>query len=292
MQNNATLNCLYTDYSTGRLEKKKFEGMIFETIYKKVPRLAGFRKEDLEDFISWLYPHISRAVDNYHAIGSSFEAYINSLVHLAAKKYRWERNRGYNAETAVMISQIPEMYACEREFGYSEYLESPMVQVQTQEQKQKKAKNTRQLLMLVLKCCRHVSDDFLEKISQELGMEPEALKVMIDRLNDSRKKREARAELMRKQANRWFCHCLFYERTLQLTEGDPLVVQRIKKKLEHCRNRQAKYREQLAKILLDPSNAQIAELLGVSKGTVDATLYTFKRRLAKDLDNKNNHMLN
>jgi len=289
MQNNATLNCLYTDYSTGRLEKKKFEEMIFKTIYKKIPRLAGFRKEDHEDFISWLYPRISRAVDNYHVMGSSFEAYINSLVHMAAKEYRLERNRDYNAETAAMISQIPEMYACERAIGYSDYLAST-VQVQTQEQKN--VKNSRQLLMLTLKCCRYISADFLEKISQKLEMEPETLGAMINRLNKNRKKREARAELVRNLANRWFYRCLFYERTLQLTKENPLVAQRIRKQLEQCRGRLAKAREQLAKMSLDPSNAQIAELLGVTKGTVDAALYTYKKRLANGRNNKNNHILN
>ena len=292
MQNNATLNCLYTDYSTGRLEKKNFEGMIFKTIYKKIPRLAGFKKEEHEDFISWLYPRISRAIDNYHAVGSSFEAYITNLVHMAAREYRLRQNRGYNAEIAAMISQIPEMYACEKEFEYSGYLEAPAVQTQMQEYEQKNVKKSRGLLMLILKCCRYVSGDFLDKISQELEMEPETLSAMINRLTEGRKKREAGADLLRKRANYWFCRCLFYEKTLQSTKENPLVVQKMKKRLGHSRDRLARIREQLAKVSLDPSNAQIAELLGVTKGTVDAALFSYKKRLAKNLNNKNRHMLN
>jgi len=293
MQNNATLNCLYTDYSTGRLEKKNFEGMIFKTIYKKIPHLTGFGKEDYEDFISWLYPRISRAVDNYHATGSSFDAYINSLVHMAIKEYRFKRNRGYNAEIAAMTSQIPEMYACEREFGYSGYLETSELQTPEQGKRgQKSLKKSRQLLMLILKCCRHVSDDFLETISLKLEVEPEVLRVMVNRLNETRKKQEAKAERIRRWINCCFFRCLSYERMLQLTKGNPLVAERTRRRLEHYRGRLAKAREQLARVPLDPSNAQIAKILGVKKGTVDATLYTMKKRLANDLSNKNKHMLN
>jgi len=50
----------------------------------------------------------------------------------------------------------------------------------------------------------------------------------------------------------------------------------VKVRLERGRERLANLRERLAKRLPDPSNSQIAKLLGISKGTVDSVLYRLK----------------
>ncbi|MCL2600110.1 MAG: hypothetical protein FWD88_02900 [Treponema sp.] len=290
MQKNKTLNGLYADYSAGRLEKKTLEGMIFRVLYKKITSLPGLGKEDLEDFISWLYPRISRAIDNYHSMGSSFAAYINTLVHMASKEYRSQQARCYNAELAALITQVSDMYACESEAEYLEYGETTSRQAQTQNQKN--ARNSRQLLILLLKCCRFVSGDFLEKVSCKLGVKPEALSVMVDLLNESRKKREANVGALRKLANRQLCRCLFYENILSQIKDNPIVAQRVKKQRDQWRKRLGKTRERLARLPADPSNAKIAELLGLSKSTVDTVLYTLRVRWGNNLNDKNKHILN
>jgi len=299
MQTTMPLNCLYADYSAGRLDRKKFEGMIFGAITKRKFRLPGFGKEDYEDFVSWLYPRISRAIDSYHTIGSSFDAYINTSIRLAAKEYRWRELRSNNAEAAAWIAQLPDMYACEREFEYYEVadIQPPYAQIALQAEMLGNIKNSRQLLILILKCCRYVSNDFLDKISPKLGMEAEALNGMIDRLKECRKKREARMDSLRELANRQFCRCLFYERTLQLTKDNIVATRRIKVQLGYYRNKLGKTRERLANLRLDPSNAQIAKLLGLTKGAVDATLHTLKRRyvgvkLNVGQTDKDKHILN
>jgi len=274
MKTNATLNRLYMDYSAGRLEKKKFEGIVFKAIYKKFPRLPGLGKEDYEDFISGLYPRISRAVDNYSEMGSAFDVYINTAVLLSAKEYRMRQARGYNAEAAAWVTQIPEMFAHEREPGIPDFAEA----VSLRAKRQGKARNSRQLLILALKCCRYISDDFLERISRRLDMDPEALRKMLDHLNESRARREARAESFRNQVNSQFCRCLYYERNLRSLQENPIAAQRMKKKIENSRSKLCRMRERLSRLPLDPSNAQIAALLGITKGAVDAVLHTLKTR--------------
>jgi len=299
MQKTVSLNCLYADYVAGRLEKGKFEGMIFEAISEKKYRLCGLGKEDYEDFVSWLYPRISRAIDNYHSMGASFEAYMNKLIHMAAKEYRWQHLRHYNTEIAAWTTQIPDMYANEMELEYCRGSEVADVQSTYAPQAEVpwNIRNSRQLLILILKCCRYVSNDFIENISPRLGMTPDALIDMIDRLKERREKREAQVDALRELANYQFCRCLFYERTLYLAKDTPLVAQRIKAKLEYWRRKLDRTRERLGKLYLDPSNAQIAEALGLTKGAVDAALHTLKttRRMRiqfHDKGAKDKHMLN
>ena len=276
MQNSVTLNRRYVDYGAGRLERKIFEGLIFESILKTIPCLPGLRKEDREDFFSWLYPRISAAVDRYRDVGSTFEAYLRGLVRLSAKEYRRRQTRARNAEAAAWIAEVPRAYAVEAGGARLDGLEA------ARKRGRGNAKNSRQLLMLTLKCCRHVSNDFVEKISGQVGMEPDALRALMDRLKENRKKREGQLETLRELANLQLCRRLFYERTLQMTRNDPEAAGRIKKRLEGCRKKLGKTRERLAKTRADPSNAQIAEVLGVTKGAVDSALHALKARWGID----------
>jgi DNA-directed RNA polymerase specialized sigma24 family protein len=273
MHHSCSLNDLYEQYTAGSLEKKDFEGAIFKKIQDNVRRfgLLGLNREDGDDFISWLYLRISRAINAYQDTGSSFETYIGNLVHLSAKEYRSRQIRGFFQEASAWIAHIPDMYACEHEAEYHEYgTEDP--------QNRFKLKNPRQLLILILKCSGHISPDFLEKIAPQLGMDSQTLFQMTGRLKEQREKRERDLLLMRERVNRQFYRCILFEKKLQSAEAGSIISQRLEKKLEQGRERLFKTRNRLIRTRLDPSNRQIAQLLGVSKGTVDSVLYNLKTR--------------
>ena len=275
MLDTTLLDSLYDNYSAGRLEKKAFEGKIYQAITEKNFRLPGFGKEDYEDFLSWLYPRISRTIDSYQRIGSSFESYISTVVRMSAREYRERQIHRCIAEAAAWSTQIPAWYALEAESGYFECLEINGTKEVTEA---KRTRNSRQILILVLKCCRHISDDFLEKISRNIGMEVEVLRSMLDNLKKSREKREAKMEALQKFANHLLCRSLFHQKALVLAKDNLILAQKIKWRLARCQGRLAQARERLARLRADPSNAQIAELLGITKGAVDAALHSLKTR--------------
>jgi hypothetical protein len=274
-----TLNELYEKYTDGLLTKEALEGAIFRIIKKNIYRLglSGWNREEREDFISSLYPRISRAINKYQETGSSFEIYINTLIRLSAKEYCANAARSYVKETAAWITQIPDMYAAENETEYHEHFRA-----KTEEPA--KIKNPRQLLILLLKCSNHVSTDFLEKVSPRLGIEPAALNVMIDRLKRQREKRTTEVSLMRERISSQLYRCIFYQKELETLTEDTITAQRLKKRLEHGRIRLKKMRRRLTRAHLNPSNLQIAKLLGLSKGTVDSVLYNLKAQAALSAD--------
>jgi len=270
MQTLCTLNELYADYAAGLMNKKEFEGSIFKTIRENVHcfGLVGWNREDSDDYISSLYMRISRAIDTYEDTGASFESYIGSMVRLTSREYRSRQMRGYCEETAAWIAHIPEMFLCENEIEYDEHI--------TETEGLTNLNTPRQLLILILKCSNHITADFLEKISPKLGLEPDALNAMIDNLKRQQEKRATDMITLREKLNRQFYRCILCEKKLQTLLPDSSLAQRLKRQLKTGRSRLEKTRKQLAHSRIDPSNAQIAKQLGISKGTVDSVLYNLR----------------
>jgi len=277
MRNTISLNGLFADYAAGLLERRKLEGEIFRTVKENVRHLANWNREDNDEYLSWLYPRISQAIGTYRETGSSFETYISSIVRMTAREFRSRKARAYLAESAAWMSVLPDMYTSEEppEYAYAE------------EETRAKPLHPRQLLILILKCCCSVSDDFLERAASMTGIPWEELYRMVSILRKFRETREQCNATLQEKVNYQFYRCIFYEKRLSALPENSIAAQRIKAKLERGRDRLGNLRERLAKRRsLDPSNRQIAKLLGLSKGTVDSVLYRLKT-----LGNKNDEII-
>ncbi|MDR2576308.1 MAG: hypothetical protein LBC52_07695 [Treponema sp.] len=272
MQSTISLNGVFAEYSAGLLEKKILEGEIFRAIKESVCHLVNWDRADNDEYLSWLYPRISQAIGSYRETGSSFETYIGSMVRMTAKEFRSRKFRSYVSEYAAWMSALPDMYTHE----------DPPEYVCVEEEANPKPEKPRQLLILILKCCCYVSDDFLERAAPRLGIPAEELKRMVRILKKFREKREQCNIDLQEKANYQFYRCMFFEKRLKTMPENSISAQRLKDRLEHSRNRLANIRERLAKRLPDPSNSQIAKLLGISKGTVDSVLYRLKVMGNKD----------
>jgi DNA-directed RNA polymerase specialized sigma24 family protein len=276
MQSTIPLNGLFADYSAGLLEKRELEGEIFKAIKEDMRRLSNWNRADNDDYLSWLYPRISHAIGAYRETGSSFETYIGSLVRMTAKEYHSRKVRSYLTESAALMSISLDMYTHDDSPEYA----------RVEEAAGPRKCNPRQLLILILKCCCYVSDDFLERASPILGIQPEKLNDMVSSLRKQGEKRELCNEYLQERVNYQFCRCIFYEKRLKSLPENCIAAQRTRDKLERGRERLARLRKRLAKRLPDPSNVQIARLLGISKGTVDSVLYRLKF-----LNNKDNEII-
>jgi len=266
MRKTISLNGFFADYSAGLLEKKDLEGEIFRTIKENIRRLANWDKADNDEYLSWLYPRISHAIGAYRETGSSFETYIGSLVRMTAKEFRSRKVRTYLAESAAWTSVFPDMFACENRPEYACIEENSGI----------KFDKPRQLLILILKCCCYVSEDFIERAAPRLGVPPEELGRMVAVLKKLMVKRERDNVLLQEKANYQFCRCIFYEKRLKSLPENSIIAQRTRDRLERGRERLLSLRKRITESPPDPSNNQIAKLLGISKGTVDSVMYRLK----------------
>jgi RNA polymerase sigma factor (sigma-70 family) len=261
----------------GLLKKKDLEAAVFKAMQKDICRCIppGWNRDDYNDFVSWFYFRLDRAIDSYRETGSSFENYIGTMIRMAAREYRTRQYRNDIAESAAWMVQIPDMNVCEEAPEYNE----PLISKGEEASKLPEIiKTPRQLLILILKCCSYISDNFLERIIPILEVEPEALNKMIRILKAQRENREEEIRMLRERVNCQFHRCILYEKNLRAAAEGSNAERRFKIRLERGRKRLNKMRRQLARIRLDPSNCQIAELLGLSKGTVDSILYSVKLR--------------
>jgi DNA-directed RNA polymerase specialized sigma24 family protein len=280
-----SLNGHYDRYSAGLLEKKDFEVLLFNAIREEISdtNLPGWEKGECDDYMSWLYPRISKAIDTYRETGSSFEVYIRTMVRLTIKEYFVRRTRSHVAESVAWNTSVSDMYAFDNEPEYDCTVSEKPGEEKTD--RSETVKNPRQLLILVLKCSNYISDDFAEKISSRLGIPHGELSGMINLMREKRAERIKKLELLREKINSLFCRCMVHEKNLSLMTNETAVLQ-TKKRLERGKNRLAKMRQKLSRLRPNPSNAQIAKLLGISKGTVDASLFYLKKQWNRK--NKNN----
>ena len=281
MRESFSLNELYARYTGGLLGKKKFEGIIFRTILadRRHFNLHRWREDDCGDFVSWLYPRLSKAIDSYRYTGASFETYLGAVVRLSAREYRSRMTANKITEYVSWTTRFSDEYVCQTE---PEYFEHESVSASEITLPLKKA--PRQFLILILKCYYYMSEDMLDRIAPLAGIEKEYLKEMLDKLRALRIKRDEDLHSLRERIHCQFYRCIIYEKKLAGMPEDSVMFLRMKAQIKRARQRLAAMRKRLAGIRSDATNRQIAETLGIAKGTVDCSLYVLKNRWNNDLD--------
>ncbi|MDR0629651.1 MAG: hypothetical protein LBG24_08475 [Treponema sp.] len=269
MQKIVSLNELLRQYTQGDLPKKDFEGCIFTFVLENRRRFRLFTwdKDTCVDFLCWLYPRMSRAIDAYQDMGASFEAYIASLVYWSAREYRSRQAAHDLTEHAFWEARAEDMNPCENEPVYLEPLSAI-----------KPVSNPRQTLMLLLKMYFFLSEDHIARIAPAIGIEKAHLQRLIDEL---RKRRLARDEELRGLNERIQCQyyrCVVLKKKLEVTLEGSAQHEKIKGQLERAQTRYNTMRKRLASMGHYATNREVAEVLGIPKGTVDSSLYAIKRK--------------
>jgi hypothetical protein len=271
MQQLICLNDLYRQYSLRVLEKKKLEEAIFKSAidtYDKY-RPYDWDRDEYIEYLCWLYPRLNRAIDNYKETGASFESYINAMIHWSAKEYRFRLADHYTTEYAAWLLHSEEMQVRDIEPAYGESETKPAARPPS---------NPRQMMILILKCYYFVSDDFLERIAPQMGLEKEFICRMIDKLRVIRVKREENIFHLRERIHCQFYRCITYEKRLLAASEDTAHYAKMKSRIERARSRLSAMRKRLASTKLEPTNRQIGDILGISKGAVDAGFHALKNR--------------
>jgi DNA-directed RNA polymerase specialized sigma24 family protein len=272
MQNLLPLNDLFRQYAWGDMDKKKLEGRIFEYVLTNYRRFCVYDwdKDEYADYLCWLYPRMSRAIDNYQETGSSFEAYIGALVRWSAREYRSRLADHHITESAAWTLRLSELPVHNSEPEYPQ-----------PEQQREKVVNPRQILLLLLKSYYFVSEDFIGRIAPCLGMEKEELGGIVHKLRELRTDRDEEIRGLRERIHCQFYRCITFEKRLNAVPESSAHYAKMKSRLARARVRLGAMRKRLAGIRLDATNRQIAEVLGIPKGTVDSNLSALRQRMRR-----------
>ena len=276
MQKISSLSEMYSEYTLGRMSRKNLEGSIFEYLMDNFERYNWFRgdREKWTDFVSWLYPRLSRAIDYYKETGASFDAYISAIVQWSCKEYRTREAEHYTTEFVCWKARAEEMMAYSNEAEYADdpdpepEILSPLIDIKP-----------RHILILLLKSYFYVTDDFLNRVVAATGMKKEQLCKMIDKLHQLRVKREERIHQLQERIHSQYYRCLAFEKRLSCTYEGTAKHEKLKSCLERAHQRYGAIRRRLGGIRKDATNQQVADILNIPRGTVDSALHSIRVKL-------------
>jgi hypothetical protein len=283
------INSFYEQYKAGVFDKRELEAKIFQYVLEN-PEYFGLyfykNKDERADFLCWLYPRMNKSIDRFEQGNACFDTYINSLVRYADKEFRGKRGLRYETETAVWDESAYEMMAAEEEAVYSPGSDA---QLELQEKSEKalckngrtdkRISNPRQTLILLLKSYYFVTDDFIARIAPSLGMSQKEIFEMIDALHSMRLEKEEKIRALKERCFSQHFRCISIEKRLHNTDKDSVYYKTLTDKIKMHRTRLIRMRQRLKNMRIDASNSQVAQVLGVSKGTVDANLFAVKKRM-------------
>ncbi|MFP3088740.1 hypothetical protein LQZ21_00255 [Treponema sp. TIM-1] len=261
------LNTLFEKYRSGILDKKQLEGQIFQFVldnYKQF-HLFQWKRDDCIDYLCWLYPRISKAIDKYKDIGTSFDAYIGSLVYYSSREYRFRETDHSISEHSWWKEKATELSVRNTEPDYPE----PKTAY-------KPVPNPQQILILLLKSYHFMSDDFLSRAAPAIGIETEKLRGMVDELRILRLDKEEQIQGLKERIHCQFYRCISFERRMLAAPEGSIFQKKIQDRLNRARIRLVSMRKRLSIMRFDATNRQIAKVLGIPKGTVDSTLHAAK----------------
>lgn len=263
------LDSFLHEYREKKLRKKELEGIIFEYILKNSSRFRLHRwpKDECIDFLCWLYPRIGRAIDKYRNTGSSFDAYVAAMIRWASREYiQMEVSHRITEQTYWNIYS-QEMAVCEHEPAYG----SGAVPF-------KPVNNPRQALMLLLKSYYFISDDFIDRAAPAVGMTKERLKRLIEQLRNMRVHRDEAIKDTQERIYTLYYRCISFERRMNAAPAGSARKEKLKIRLERSRKQLASMRKRFGRMRTGPTNLQVAQVLGLPKGTIDSGLFAIKAK--------------
>ena len=273
-----SINDLYSRYAAGEMKRAEFEGNLYTYLFNNQDKtcIRHWKRVEYEDYMSWFYPGLHRAIDSYKNTGSSFEAFIHKFIHVSSKGYHVRTITNNVIEYSAWGARIPDLYAHEEAPVYMhEKTENVIKQLVIDK---KGRKNTRRILALILKCYHYVSEDFLDKIAPIIGIDRKQLAEMMAKIHMMRQKRDDEIYQMKERIYCQYYRCIVYEKRLLINQQDTLIYDKLLLRIEKARQRLENMRRRMSRIRTEASNRQVAEVIGIKKGTVDASLYKLKEK--------------
>ncbi|MDR0562321.1 MAG: hypothetical protein LBG73_06490 [Spirochaetaceae bacterium] len=283
MQKPLSLDELYTRYTLGDLTKREFEGCIFKHILTNYRQfyLSKWNKDQCADYLGGLYPRLSLAIDAYKNVGSSFEHYIKSKLYWFVKEVRSRSSDHRVAEYACWenraVDQHSLLYYYESEYLETLFLESGLAK----KSPAKTIPNPRQILILLLKSYFFVSDDFASRIAPDLGLTKKKLIQMLDALRKQRFDRDQEIRQLKDRLHSQYYRCISFEQRLKAVPEGSSHHEIMKGRLQRARQRYDSMKKRYASVNVEATNRQIADVLGIPKGTVDSNLYALKQKIKR-----------
>ena len=275
MKGEKLLSKFYCSFKNGDLPRIELEGKVYQYLLNNFERYNVFdgNRDQWNEFLGWFYTRLSRSIDLYKDVGSSFDAYMTGLVYGAYKEFRSREAEHYITEYACWQAKAEEMSIHENEQEYASEQKHVCIP---------KGIKPRQILLLLLKTYHYATEEFVEGTARAIGMDSETIWKMIDDLRRLCSEKEAEILDLRNRIHCQHYRCLVYQRKMNVSPLGSVYHERMKIRFERARKRFLRMKKRLGGMRVTASNRMIARVTGIPKGTVDTGLYALRKYLATD----------
>ncbi len=263
---------------------------ISKIVYSYPKKHLRWDEDDVGDFFCTFYPKIEGIIDRFVYKGKPFEAYLASSIRWQLKTFA-KKKALQHAEDQALRSESKFWYICELHAGqrypypgsllveehscdYSTEL-SQVLRIEPDGKIEDPAW-ARRFMYLLFRNVTYIDDSMIEHAARLSGFEPGYILGCATELRERLEEKKNRHRILSEKRN------ALHIRVLQLTtlmsaETDNGRIQEYQKQIRLAENRIKKInREQKSSPLL-PTHKDIAEVLGVAKGSVDSGLYYLRK---------------
>jgi RNA polymerase sigma factor (sigma-70 family) len=247
-------------------------------IYQYPRQKLGWDEDSCGDFYLFFQPRLVRLLSKFRDQGKPFENYLCSVLSWQLKNFARERRKSERGWSVSLRLRIVEDEAREVEaFAGPDPADPRLPQVLREKS------DRRNFLLLCLKCVRVLSQERIAGLSGLTGIPVDTLFALVSTLRARIARKEKRLACFRERRNRAFASCRLLETELS-EETDPVRREALRERLSKSYRRMRTAMERMTRVMLNPTNREIAEVMGMPKGTVDSGLFWLKRRLAPVYD--------
>ena len=258
-------------------------------IYNQVARLAkrwSASEDDAGNFLTNIYHRIPRLIARYSYYGIQFEHYLTKYINLEYKSFRNREQTKRVREDLIYknISRHERVFTI-REGPSSRHLVSAVTRSMNAPTPGRYSGNILKLVLLTLKFSDWVSDHQLSQVAKWSGVSHVWLRTMCERLQLQTTKRQERYLTLYERRNAIYSqllHCQ-YQCNIAHSEGNTWYSKAIFERLSVLRKRLSTTNQKLHRVQQYPSNAEIAALLEIPKGSVDSAMYFMKKKYKKSI---------
>ena len=271
---------LVISYQKGNVSYEAISGHISLYAYDFPRRVKHWDQDRCSDFFVFIHPRLKKIADTFVFSDLPFESYLNaSLKHQLNSFIKKQQEKRIKEElfcnicASGSLADEGALYRIYDTFNYE--VTEPEISYR---HKVDKVRNKKRILFLALSHPDQLDDKAIEHLSALTGYNADCLSMCCIAVKEKVQKKRESLRLLRERKNGWYFQILVIQRRI-MDEPDPEKriwleeqIQRLRFKIERA-NRMIK-----AKVSCLVSHQDLADVLGIPKGTVDSSLYYLMRK--------------
>ena len=267
-------------YQQGKVPYEAISGHICLYVYDYPRRTKHWDQDRCSDFFVFIHPRLKKLADSFEFTGSPFEAYLNTtLKHQMTSFIKKVRDKEIKEDlfcrmcASGSLSDEGSFYKIYDTFNYT--ISEPAVPYRS---RVGQARTRRRLFFLALSHPDQLDDEAIIKLSEITGYSPDYISRCCMAVRERVQGKRESLQRFKERKNSCFFQLLVIQKKI-MDEPDPDKRIWLEEQIQRLRYRIERLSKMIAaKASCLVSHQDLAQVLGISKGTVDSSLFYLKRK--------------